>query len=321
MRRIAIGSAGTGNGFSLVKKFHNWKSKGFASQIITLDCLPRDWVASSRFSDQHFQVPKVSDSGYLDRLCEILRAENVDTYYSFIDQECLLVSSCREIRGLNGIRLIPAISKNGLVHLASKITQHKFMKDLGLPVEHYLPESWINFPDDYRVVKKDASGSGSKGVCFVTIGDLKRTDYANHGKYGVDWVLSEALPGDEYTTDVVKTKTGIRTMSRRRVEVKAGVVTKAEVFYSDDLQRLGVLLATSGVMPEVFNFQTKKTSNSGLHTIFDLNPRVGAGSSVSGVNGLDPYEALVRDCFEVEYDPEINVVDSRVVLRVLEDLI
>ncbi len=97
-------------------------------------------------------------------------------------------------------------------------------------------------------------------------------------------VVQEICHAPEVTVEVFNARGEVRTLCRERLEVKEGVCTKARLWRDAELSRLAGQLCQALSLPVAFCFQVMKNA-ANQWVITDLNPRLGAGTSLSSVCG------------------------------------
>jgi len=155
------------------------------------------------------------------------------------------------------------------------------------------------------LMAKPRFGSASEGVGLVRntaeLELLVARDEAGtpllDGRPG-DMVVQTVAPGDEYTIDVLVDRSGqcLCAVPRRRLEVRAGEVSKAVTVRSPELIDLafGLSKALPGAYG-VLNFQVFADDVTGELAVIEINPRFGGGFPLSHRAGADYARWLLED--------------------------
>ncbi|ALV57694.1 hypothetical protein TQ36_16265 [Burkholderia cenocepacia] len=99
-------------------------------------------------------------------------------------------------------------------------------------------------------------------------------------------VYQQPCTGDEYTIDVLRVGSDVISVTRERLEIKAGVCTKARVFVHPNTDTLARRIAEVFDLQGLFCFQVIGDIASGDLKIIDINPRCGGGTALSVAAGF-----------------------------------
>ena len=151
------------------------------------------------------------------------------------------------------------------------------MKELKFPKKISLSNLESN---KHYMVKEDGGfgGRGSKVLQGLDINECPA------GK-----AIYEYITGIEYTVDCFPCNHDVFTSVRQRLEVKNGVCTKALIVKDMALNNISLEISEKFKLKHPFCFQVI-VNDDGCYLI-DVNPRLGAGSAMSAVNGMDFFSA------------------------------
>lgn len=269
--------------------------------IVGID-LSDDAVANSLFVDKYYQVPRYTDSNYIDVVLDICKKENVDVFFPHISMELPYV--LERMKDFEKLGVKVAISDSGTLDIAnSKYQLYEYMKKVGLTVPKYFLVdsvetlksriSELGFPNKPVCVKM-TQNSGSRGVRIIRP-TLSKTENFLHEKPSTlnvsfdemceilegcnpmpEIIAMEYLPGVEYTVDLLADhgKTlyiaGRRNTTSSMSIAQTSVVEKKESAYKlcEDIVRELNLDGNIG-----FDFMLDENDTPWLT---DLNPRVTA---------------------------------------------
>lgn len=306
MRTVWIGAAGTGTGFGLARSLRDHWGDGV--RIVAADTNPPHLVATSALADEAVQVKPLADPGFADELRAGLERTGADTYVPILDGEIVLAAELRAAGSLDGLAVAaPSPDVARLCH--DKLAMSAWLGERGLPA----PAAWAldDAPRDGRpLVLKPRTGIGSVG--FRTVESAEELDAASG-----DLVVEERLEQPEVTIDAFRSPDGelVRALCRERVEVKAGVSTKARVFTDGELIELTRALADGLPLSGAFCFQVMRHGAGGW-AIVDVNPRHGAGSRMSAAVRFDVMAAAMAALWGEDPEPFLSVPDGeRFVVR------
>lgn len=137
-------------------------------------------------------------------------------------------------------------------------------------------------------VLKPAKGQGSRGMYFFQNPiELKRHLTANRVNPG-DYVLSEFLPGKEYTVDVFSKKKGRVDFLqvRERVETTRGRATRSDLRFVPEVEEIAMTIARELNPFGAWFFQLREDSR-GVPNLLELGARVAGGSSLARARGVN----------------------------------
>lgn len=181
------------------------------------------------FVDKYYQVPRYTDSMYVDVLLGICEKEKVDVFFPHISMELPFILDRLDDFNRLGVKVAISDSKT-LATANSKYKLYEFMKENGLTVPRYFlvdtsetlrdRVAELGYPKRPVVVKM-AENSGSRGVRIVRA-DLSKSDlfmFEKPSSLNVtldemceiidecnpvpEIMAMEFLPGVEYTVDLL----------------------------------------------------------------------------------------------------------------------
>ncbi|MBS0200383.1 MAG: ATP-grasp domain-containing protein [Proteobacteria bacterium] len=274
MLRVLITASGTGTGFGYAQAKARWFS---GITLYTGDTNPSEHVTASLFAEQHFQLPASTASDYFEKLRDLLQEWMIDSYIPLIDNEVVQAAALRET--------LPArVACNSLEFCEFATAKSRYIEWVdvdGVVAPRNLKR--IDLRNNERVVAKQDCGFGGRATRIVDDVDTAVSLMKN------GWSLYPYIEGDEFTVDCFPLDGHVLTSIRQRLEVKSGVCTKTRIVHDGTLVALASHLQQHFALTDPFCFQTRKAY--GLHYLIDINPRLGAGTAMSALNGMDFFAA------------------------------
>ena len=277
--------------------------------MIATDTNRRELVAASTIADVFVQVPPARSPEFVDALRKLANSYSGSCYLPLHDEEIQVASSLAfEERLPPGLKLIAP--PFGVVRLCSdKWQMHQWLAEKGFRS----PRTDLATPAAFRLIGSPAmlkprEGTGSHGVRLIH-DEREITDLdANR------WLLQEQLQGPEIAIDVfLSRRTGTFVCAcREYLEVRATVAMKVRVHTDPVLDRIAEDLARTLPLHGAFMFQVMRDL-MGQWTIIDVNPRIGSGTRMCAILGLDfsaanladfwgePVDAMLRPLSEEHY--------------------
>lgn len=264
-------------------------------RIITTDIAPNP---VGRFlSDAFYVLPKPESSNYIQALQSIVKNENVAVIIPQTTREIDLLS---KHLNLFNCKIIVSGGEN-ISRANDKYLIIKECEKTGVPFPKYFlvtdtkalrqAISSIGYPEK-KVIVKPRMSNGLRGVRIITEQTLTLQSYLGDKPSGLEidlntfmkifneadtfpeLLVTEYMPGDEYSVDVFRTQKQTIIIPRIRKSIRSGISFETVV----DLQRKDVIeyshkLAQSLNLNYCFGFQFKLDENN-VPKILESNPRV-----------------------------------------------
>lgn len=308
---VLISSAG--RRVSLLRSFREaFATLGVTGRIIACDI---GWTAPAMYvADDALTVPGCTDPAFAGCLTDICRRERVDLVVPTIDPELPVWAALRQ--PLADLGTVVAVSAPEVIDIAAdKRMTNSHCRRHGLPCPRQAtvaqvlgsPAAWT-FP----LIAKPVRGSASIGVRRLTgWPQLKAvSDEA-------DIVVETLAPGSEYTVDVYVDRAGLARapVPRRRLEVRAGEVSKAQVVRDAMLESLAV--QTVRTLPGPYGpLNVQMFFDGRTASVIEINARFGGGYPLTCRAGGRYSEWLLREVLRGEAPPaDPPIADRLIMLR------
>ncbi|ARR01152.1 ATP-grasp domain-containing protein [Campylobacter porcelli] len=282
MIRILFLSAGTNAAYHCIKILKEKFSNNF--YIVGVDINEKYLVASCNYLDNFYKVPRSDSMGYYDIILEILAQENIDFLFTILDVDQGFFSSDNKDLENIGVRTFSVDSKLWRSY-KSKDTMNNLLNLHGFLTPKLYNLNEIELNRKYFI--KSKKGFGSIGARIATGKDIHNINNVD------DYLIQEICIGPEYTVECFKYHNTIRTVTRERIETKAGVCTKTKVFNNLELEHIAREFAKKIDCPHCFNLQFMKNSIDQF-VITDVNFRFAGGMSLAYAAGWDEVSALAE---------------------------
>jgi carbamoyl-phosphate synthase large subunit len=246
---------------------------GEEGRVLAADASPLS--AAYHLADEGFLLPRHDDPGHVDALLDLCIRQGVRLVIPAHDGELPLLAAARERFAAEGVTL--SVSGPATVTIArDKVRTHAFCLEHDLPtVRQAAREVVLAGSDAWRwpLISKPRCGSASVGVHRVESPDeLARLP-------GDDLVVQEILPGVEHTIDVLVLAGGrvVCPVPRRRLEVRAGEVSKGVTVHDAALEALAARVA--GSLPDPYGALNVQVfvDEDGRSRVVEINARYGGG--------------------------------------------
>lgn len=309
-RCVWIGAAGTATGYGIVRCLRrHW---GESVRVVTADVNPAHLVAATELADAHAIVPPVAER---ERFVEAFGAgvaeHGVDTYVPLLTRELELGA---ELAEAHGVQLLGPTERAARL-CADKLEAARWMADAGIAAPPTVPAGeapW--WPEG--VVVKPRSGQGSQEVePIASEADLPRA----HAR-GERAIAQRRCQPPEVSVDAFAGRTNFRAVCRERIEVKAGVCTKARLFADPELA--GVVARLAELLPHTGVLCVQFMRGPDGWEVTDLNPRAGAATPMSALAGIDVTAAAFAELWGEQPDRFLGRIEGEpYVVRHYEELL
>jgi carbamoyl-phosphate synthase large subunit len=263
--------------------------------------------AGNYLCDKVFEVPFANHAGYIPRMIEICKAENVALIIPSTDYEVYYLSEQRQLFPCPIAVPDPEVTK---------LCLDKFLNYQAFE-RHHIPFAKSFLPSGFKgqfkeVVVKPREGRGSRNI-YMKPPEPTRFDDS--------YVVQELLEGPEITSTFYVKRTGellgFITFLR---ELESGNTTKAEVTFDYDVELEKIIRLMLKYYPfrGSCNIQSKVTKNGIVP--FEINCRVSGTNSIRSQFGFTDVSYLVQE-YLLEEKLEKPVITKGSALRVILDII
>lgn len=276
-KNVLVTAAGSGTAFAYCQSI----AKNFPSiKLTTADINSQEFVTSSLYADEHVILSPFKKDQYLNVINRLIKKFNIDYYIPIIDTEIYFASQ-------NSNNISCQVIVNSVDFCQAAVRKSKY--------DSLFDESALKVPkrlkfDEYLIAEKAVA---KKDQSFGGRAVLIKNNQNECNDLDETWCFYEYIDGDEFTIDCFPVKDmskKVITSVRQRLEVKSGVCTKAKITSDDILSQFASMLVENYNLSHPFCFQTRFDHG---HYLIDINPRLGAGSLMSAMNGLDFFSAHI----------------------------
>lgn len=262
--------------------------KVFAADMTSLS-------AAFHAADGRFIVPRCTSSEFIPTVISECQKRDIGLIVPTIDPELPIYATAKEQLATAGITVAvssPEVAKIG----GDKVATYEWLVASKLPTvrQATLEEARASRSEwPFPFIAKPRRGSSAIGVTIVR-NDVELDALADRE----DYIVQEVASGREHTIDFWVDRQGKcrSVVPRRRLEVRAGEVSKAVTVWDERLHSLAFRVAES--LPGAFgvlNVQVFLDESSGEMAVIEVNPRFGGGYPLAWQAGARYAEWLLRD--------------------------
>lgn len=280
MPNVLIGAGGTGTAFGIASRLRS--SYGSDLKIIVTDIFDEHLVTTSVLADRFYKAPYANDPKFETFIVDILEAEKITTYIPILNEEIILAA---KLRAAEEYKHIDFWSSSLHAACTDKLFADNWLRTIGVRTPFRFGDQSQKTPNQFFV--KPKTGSSSRGVKQLTAHQVIALSQTERDSF----LIQEVCKGPEVTVDSFfdeTTKTGF-AYCRERIEVKAGVCTKARLFYDPELEDFAFRIGIALSQRQTICFQVMRNGDGWVLT--DLNLRTGAGTAMTCAAGFDVLSA------------------------------
>jgi len=312
---ILITSAG--RRVSLIRAFKKELIKVFPeAKVFASDANPV-LSAACHVADQYFNVPRLDDKEYINKILELCEDHQIRLIVPTIDTELLILSEHRNRFEAIGVHVL--ISETSFITKCRDKRQiHQFFESHNIPVAREYSKTDYELPLFIKPV------DGSRSVDTFIIEDEK--DFTDYHFKNDKLMFLEYLDHnnfDEYTCDLYYSKEGKLkcAVPRKRIEVRDGEVYKALTkrnYLSEFIQaNLSYIEGASGSF--AVQFFVDKSDETNIYAI-EVNPRFGGGYPLSYLSGANFPKWIIEEyLLDMPVEEKFNVWESDLLMIRYDD--
>lgn len=216
-----------------------YRDLNLKGHIIAVDANPL--APALQYADRFYLVPPLTDESYIPTLAQICSREQVNLIFPLIDPDVSLLSQYCNVLEATGAKVV-VVPPNAARTTADKWLTYLFFHAHNIPTPRtWLPSHVKEIEVNYPVIVKPRFGSAGKNVFKAN----NRRELDFFLEYVPEPLVQEYLSGPEVTSDVICDFTGevLAVVSRQRIEVRSGEVTKGKTVYEPEIIRFSVAIA------------------------------------------------------------------------------
>jgi ATP-grasp domain len=298
MHTVWLGAAGTNTAYCVARSLRDGWGDGV--RIVTADIAPAHLVGSAELADLHVRVPPVKDARFEPEMRAALAEHGADTWVPLLIEEIALAARMRP----DGVGLLAPAAEVAEM-CADKLAAARWMDEHGVPTPPTLPAGEARWWPE-GVVIKPRLGQGSQGVTVVE--DEQALELARRDADGA--IAQRRCRHPEVTVDAFRSRDGglFRAVCRERIEVKAGVCTKARLFHDEELE--GAVRRAAETLDYCGVLCVQAMRGPEGWEVTDLNPRCGAATRMTVLAGVDVIGAALADLWGQDPAPFLGDIEG-----------
>ena len=263
-------------------------------------------------ADKYYIVPSITEPGYIDKILEICRVEQINGVLSLIDPELSLLAHNKDKFDALGVTIIG--SSYELCEMAlDKMQMYRWLKGRA----YNCARSWVDKDEfykavdaneiDYPVFVKPYRGSASINISKVYDKETVDLLFAHEN----DLMIQEFLDGQEIGADVyIDMISGevISIFTKKKIKMRAGETDKAVSFKDqklfDFIEKFVLEAGYKGQIDiDIFEID-------GQYYISEVNPRFGGGYPHAYEAGCDHMKMILNNLYGIENRRQIGAYEE-----------
>ena len=263
-------------------------------------------------ADKYYIVPSITEPGYIDKILEICKEEQISGVLSLIDPELSLLAAYEEKFQALGVTIIG--SSYDLCEMAlDKMRMYHWLVEHG----YNCARSWMDKDEFFKAVDAGEVSypvfvkpyRGSASISISKVYDKETVDllFAHED----DLMIQEFLDGQEIGADVyIDMISGevVSIFTKKKIKMRAGETDKAVSFKDTalfDLIEKFVLEAGYRCQIDIDIFEIE-----GQYFISEVNPRFGGGYPHAYESGCDHMKMILNNLNGIANEKNIGAYDE-----------
>ena len=239
-------------------------------------------------------LPFITAPDFLEKFGQVIRENNIDAVYPAMDSVIELLKNNED---LLGCKVVSSPIETTQICL-SKSRTYKVLENIVKVPKTYTANELVKAGGPFPVFAKPDIGYGSRGAKKISsVEDLKA-----HLALYPSCILSEFLPGKEYTVDCFTNSNGklLFAAARERCRIMNGISVNTKPVkenaeeFMDFAQKINETIKFQGA----WFYQVKRDANGSL-TLLEVASRFGGSSSLFRAQGINFALMSLFDAFDI----------------------
>ena len=239
-------------------------------------------------------LPFITDPDFLEKFRQVVRDNNIDAVYPAMDAVIELLKSNEDFLGC---KVVSSPIETTQICL-SKSKTYKVLENVVKVPKTFTADELVIAGEPFPVFAKPDIGYGSRGAKKISsVEDLKA-----HLALYPSCILSEFLPGKEYTVDCFSSHNGdlLFAAARERCRIMNGISVNTKPVkenaeeFMDFAKRINSAIKFNGA----WFYQVKRDANGSL-TLLEVASRFGGSSSLFRAQGINFALMSLFDAFDI----------------------
>lgn len=279
-KSILVLACGLNSAYHMIKVLKNNYTKEF--RIIGADINEPYLVPSINLVDKFYKVSPSKIDGFYKEIISILDKEKIDIIIPIFDlDQKLFYKDNPDL--LNRKIISTAPIKKTFEYYGNKEKLNNFLTKNHISTPKIYSIKEIKTENEYFLKPKDGVGSiDAKKATGKEILNCKEIE---------NYVIQEVCHSPELTVEAFFFQNKISTVTRERLETKAGVCTKTCIYHNQKLENIVKKFTKVITVPIIFNLQFMKNQKNKF-VVIDVNLRLAGGMGLSYKAGWDEVSAI-----------------------------
>lgn len=271
MRKVLVFPAGTEIGLEIYAALHSCKEVELfaAGQAISNH--------AELLYDNYYQIPSIHSDQWLDEFISVVKKLDIDYIFPAYDDVVVALSANRD--KIPATILIPSHEICLLTRSKSE-TYQKLKSVVKTPKVYKSANDVMAFP----VFIKPDRGQGSFGIKLIK----SREELQQSMQEIESPIISEYLPGNEYTVDCFsdREKGLLFSGARQRLRMRNGIAVSTQIIESPIFNSFAQKISDELNMQGAWFFQVKEDVSNEL-TLLEIGPRIAGSMAANRVQGVN----------------------------------
>lgn len=264
-------------------------------------------------ADEHFIVPRIDEPGYLERILDICKENNISGVLSLIDPELSILSKNKQ--KFLDIDTVPIVSDYNIIERSfNKFNFNQFLgnNDFNsmkcyIDLEKFFKD-YNNKVIDFPVFVKPVEGSASININKVNSKEELELLFSRYDNL----MIQEYMDGTEYGVDVyidLISNEPVSIFIKEKIKMRAGETDKSVSVKDDNLSSLVKEFVEVSGYKGIIDIDIFEVD--GNYYISEVNPRFGGGYPHAYEVGVNVPKQIINNLNNVENKLKINNYESK----------
>lgn len=225
-------------------------------------------------------IPLVSDPGFIDAINELIKKHDIELIVPAHDDVAVALADAED-KGMLECKFVGSPIETSRIARSKSETYQKLADAVPVPKQY---EIKMLKQEDLPVFIKPDKGQGSKGAQRVDTIELLRAELANNKEL----IITEFLPGKEYTVDCFTDHTGslLYAVGRERQRVANGISVRSTRKHDERFKKIAHKINEALQFKGAWFFQLK-ANDKGELILLEIAPRIAGTMGLSRAHGVN----------------------------------
>lgn len=242
-----------------------------------------------------YQLPFYNKDNFADELIAFIESKSIDVVFPAHDELTVILTRLKKDNVIpSNVKVICSSYQTSIIARSKKKTYETLLNFIRVPQLYVDKADMVKLLErDFLFLKPDV-GQGSKGARVIK----QYTDIPDDIS---SFVITEYLPGDEFTVDCFTDRHGkLRYVSaRKRTKIVNGISSDSDMVSDEEINLIARKINNVIEFRGMWFFQLKK-DKFGEYCLLEIAVRVSGGMGMQRINGINLPLLAIYDFYNVD---------------------